>query len=144
MSYAQVFEHGTVNEQPALDFDDVASPIAGETKARVELVAHDWNADDDWQLFEATCRAVAIRVYHDETRGWETCDYVDPNRVRMRLTNDNGLTIEPRRYSAFWQRAAGKHGFLVADGWIENTDTKGGNAGKPLRRYRLKDAKDNA
>jgi hypothetical protein len=62
----------------------------------------------------------------------------------MRLTNDNGLTIEPRRYSAFWQRAAGKHGFLVADGWIENTDTKGGNAGKPLRRYRLKDAKDNA
>lgn len=47
-------------------------------------------------------------------------------------------TIEPRRYSAFWSRAAGKNGFLVADGWTTNDDVKGGNRGKPQRMYRLR------
>lgn len=122
-------EYVTVYMTPALDFP--SEPIEGDTKATVELVANDWMADRSWRLFEASCRYAA--EYHD--------GLVDPNLVRADLTNHNGdLCIEPRRYSAFWSRAASKSGFLTADGWTINDDVKGGNRGKPLRRYRLRTA----
>jgi hypothetical protein len=116
-------------------FDAISEPIAGDTKATVELVAGDWrpSADLDWRRFEAACRDVAL--WHGGPWG-----HVDPNLVRSRLTDESGLTIDARRYSAFWHRAASKNGFLVADGWVTNTDHAGGNAGKPLRRYRLREA----
>lgn len=118
----------TTFDQPALDFDAVSAPIEGETLATVQLVGNDWRADEDWTRFEDACRFVA-----------EGHIIVDPNHVRRLLSDPWGyLTIEPRRYSAFWSRAAGKNGFLVADGWVTNEDVKGGNRGKPLRRYRLR------
>ena len=116
--------------QPAIDFDAVSAPVDADTKAVVDLVATDWNADNDWRLFERECRLTA---YHRDGR-------VDPNRVRKRLSNEYGLTIEPRRYSSFWSRAAGRDGFLVADGWVMNDDKRAGNRGKPTRAYRLRTA----
>ena len=116
-----------------------SEPIVGETRATVELVANDWrrSTDEDWDVFESACRAVATwDGIYEGTDGLT----VDPNRVRSYLTAEHGLTIEPRRYSAFWALAAGKNGFLDADGWVINTDAHGRNQGKPLRRYRLRSA----
>lgn len=118
----------TTYETPELSLP--SAPIEGDTKATVDLVANDWRSDEDWLRFEAACYWVSAVA---EVRG-----EVDPNAVRHHLTNAHGLTIEPRRYSAFWSRAAGKNGFLVADGWVVNDDVAGGNRGKPLRRYRLR------
>ena len=115
----------TAYETLAIDFP--STPIAGNTLATVQLIAHDWRADEDWERFEEACRDCAHFLGH-----------VDPGWVRGDLSNEYGLTIEPRRYSAFWSRAAGKSGFLTADGWVINTDVKGGNAGRPARRYRLR------
>ena len=106
-----------------------SAPIEGDTKATVELVGNDWLADEDWAAFCDACIAAA----HFDFAG-----LVNPNHVRSRLSNTHGLTIEPRRYSSFWSRAASKNGFLTADGWVINDDVKGGNRGKPLRRYRLR------
>ena len=106
-----------------------SASIAGDTKATVELVANDWLADRSWRLFEASCRYIA--EYND--------DLVDPNLVRADLTNYSGdLCIEPRRYSSFWSRAAGKSGFLDFSHWGVNEDHEGGNAGKPCRIYKLR------
>lgn len=116
----------TTIDQPELSFP--SAPIEGDTKATVDLVAHDWRSDEDWERFEDACRRQA----------WWNGNRIDPNMVRQYLTNEHGLTIEPRRYSAFWSRAAGKNGFLVADGWVINDDVAGGNRGKPLKRYRLR------
>jgi hypothetical protein len=118
----------TTFDQPPIDFDAVSAPISGETKATVELVGNDPNADRDWEMFKEVV----------ERDAWSNDGKVSPNRVRNRLSNRFGLTIEPRRYSAFWSRAAGKSGFLDADGWTTNDDVKGGNRGKPQRMYRLR------
>jgi hypothetical protein len=122
-----------------------SSPIAGETAATVELVGSDWRSDEDWERFKAACHWVATDVYEppppNHTTMGRSYRVVNPNAVRAELSNEYGLTIEPRRYSAFWHRASkGKDAFLVADGWVQNTDHKSGNAGKPLRRYRLRDS----
>lgn len=113
-----------------------SAPIEGETKATVDLVANDWRSDEDWLSFVLAARSAAVPDYNDPVIRiiWR----VDPNVVRERLTNKHGLTIEPRRYSAFWSRAAGKNGFLIADGWTVNDDAKGHNKGKPQRMYRLR------
>lgn len=116
----------TTYETPELTYP--SAPIEGDTKATVDLVANDWRSDEDWREYERAVRWVASLDN----------GIVDPNAVRHELTNVYGLTIEPRRYSAFWSRAAGKNGFLVADGWVVNDDVAGGNRGKPLRRYRLR------
>lgn len=108
----------TTFEQDAIDFDAVSAPIEGETKYVVWSKANNWRSEENWAEFRHACYAVAVD------------GRVNPNDVRTKLTNRYGLTIEPRRYSAFWSRAASKNGFLVADGWTTNTDTKGGNAGK--------------
>lgn len=115
-----------------------SSPITGETAATVGIVANDWRGDEDWQRFKDACRQC---TFVDPAMWKSGSVYVSPNDVRAYLSNTHGLTIEPRRYSAFWHRASkGKDAFLVADGWVENTDRRSGNAGKPLRRYRLREA----
>lgn len=111
-----------------IDFDAVSAPITGEAKAVVEIVGNDWRSDPDWARFQDACYHVALFA----------SGHVDPNEVRTRMTNTHGLTIEPRRYSAFWSKAASKGGFLVKDGWTLNDDVKGGNRGKPQRTYRLR------
>src|SRR5690625_3970517 len=103
--------------EPALDFDAASAPVDADTKAVLDLVATDWNAAKDWSLFKRACYRAANA---DGGR-------VDPNHVRVLLSNEYGLTIEPRRYSAFWSRAAAKSGFLVADGWVVNEDKRGRN-----------------
>ena len=60
---------------------------------------------------------------------------VDPNRVRASLTNEYGLTVHPRMLSAQYGVLKARH--MIEPGeWTVNTDTRGGNAGKPLRTYR--------
>lgn len=66
---------------------------------------------------------------------------VDPNRVRARLTITNAdgstdLVVYPRLIGAVYHGLAHK-GALEFAGWIDSTDTRGGNAGRPARSYRL-------
>jgi len=59
---------------------------------------------------------------------------LDPNRVRTLLSNDHGLTVNPRQLSATYSSLRQK-GTIVPTGWTVNQDVHGGNAGKPLRTY---------
>jgi len=59
---------------------------------------------------------------------------LDPNRVRQLLSNDHGLTVNPRQLSATYSSLRQK-GTIVPTGWTVNQDVHGGNAGKPLRTY---------
>jgi hypothetical protein len=67
---------------------------------------------------------------------------IDSNRVRESLRNHDAmenLDVFHKRigaqYSALRQR-----GLIVRQGYIESTDTHGGNAGKPVPRWRLTEA----
>lgn len=113
-----------------LSLDDLPhAPVDADTQARVALVANDWRSDDDWQRFHAACMTASVNA--DQT--------VDPNEVRRLLTNEHGLTIEPRRLSAFWNRAGSRDGFLDYTGvWLVNEDRAGGNYGRPIRQRRLR------
>lgn len=67
--------------------------------------------------------------------------HVDPNRVRAGLTRENAdgssdLTVYPRLLGATYQALA-KKGVLEFVGWTTSTDTRGRNAGRPARSYRL-------
>lgn len=120
----------TTFDQPAIDFDAMSAPIEGETRSVVWSVANNWRAEENWVEFRHACYAVAVD------------GVVDPNAVRTKLTNRYGLVVEPKRYAAFWSKATSKAGFLDnipgPDGWTTNTDTAGGNAGKPIRLRRLR------
>jgi hypothetical protein len=59
---------------------------------------------------------------------------LDPNQVRTLLSNDHGLTVNPRQLSATYSSLRQK-GTIVPTGWTVNQDVHGGNAGKPLRTY---------
>lgn len=62
---------------------------------------------------------------------------VDMNRVRARLSDARGnLTVYPRVIGAVVQALATKK-VLLPNGYVVNTDHKGGNAGRPLRAWRL-------
>lgn len=63
---------------------------------------------------------------------------VNPNRVRAALSNRHGLTVPPRMLSATYG-VMRTEGLLERHGWIENDDTKGGNAGKFVGRWWLTD-----
>lgn len=83
-------------------------------------------ADPEYDLFVDAVR-------HDAYRHG---GFVSQNRVRDALSNDNGLTVNPRRYSGFWRRAR-------LDGWItapvsteENRDRRGRNLGKRSNLHR--------
>lgn len=111
-------------------FDALSEPIAGETKAVVESVANDYRADEDWRRFVVAVEMAAVESADGET--------IHVGVVRRLLTNEHGLTIYPRRLSAFWSKAASKAGFLDFDSWESNDDFAGKNAGKPQRVYRLR------
>ena len=114
----------TTIDQPELVYP--SAPIEGDTKATVDLVANDWRSDEDWRRFETACRASA-RIH----------GCVDPDLVRIMLTSHGELTINPRRLSAFYSRAVAQ-GLLEFSHWGINGDTKGRNAGRPARFYRLR------
>lgn len=98
--------------------------LFAEQRAVIDTVANDWRADGDWLRFVEACAYVA-----------DADGRVHVGDVRRRLSNEHGLTIFPRRLSAFWARAASKAGFLDVDGWQTNDDVKGRNAGRPQRVY---------
>jgi hypothetical protein len=57
---------------------------------------------------------------------------VSPNAVRVRLTH----TGVPSCVIGQTYRALRLEGRLIPDGWDTSDDVKGGNNGKPCRRYR--------
>lgn len=61
---------------------------------------------------------------------------ISQGRVRRALTNQHGLTVNPRLLSARYSvlRAQGR---IVRDGWTVNDDRDGGNAGKPQIQWRV-------
>lgn len=61
---------------------------------------------------------------------------IDPGRVRRALSNQHGLTVPPRMLSAAYS-ALRAQGVIKPDGWTVNTDTRGRNAGRPQRLWRL-------
>lgn len=113
-----------------IDFDAVdavSEPISGDTRSTVELVGNDWLADEDWRRFVAAVHGRAL---------WRNNE-VAPDDVRDALTGADGeLTINPRRLSAFYSRAVAQ-GLLEFSHWGVSGDTKGKNAGKPCRIYKL-------
>lgn len=100
-------------------------PADPATVSDVTAVSSDWRRDEDRARIVAAIRRVAMR---DGGR-------VDSNLVRAELTNEHGLTVNPRVLSASYM--ALKHaGVLRWDGeWTEIRDTAG-NTGKPQRVYR--------
>ena len=119
----------TAYETLAIDFP--SAPITGDTLATVQLVSRDWRAIEDWARFEEACRDCA-----EHERDHLGHAHVYPDHVRLLLTNPDGeLSINPRRLSAFYNRAAGKAGFLDFSHWSISEDTKGRNQGKPCRVY---------
>jgi len=61
--------------------------------------------------------------------------------VRTHLTRENAdgssdLVVYPRLLGAIYQALA-KKGVLEFAGWTTSTDTRGRNAGRPARSYRL-------
>lgn len=99
-----------------------------EQQAVVDAVASTpaHKADPEFELFIDACR-------HDAyTHG----GFVSQNRVRKALSNDNGLTVNPRRYSGFWARAKAQ-GYLSKSFTEEdNRDKRGRNLGKKSKIHR--------
>lgn len=63
---------------------------------------------------------------------------IDPDRVRARLSSDAGLQVYPRVLSAMYGHLT-RAGVLQFEGeWTRSQDSRGGNAGKPARIYRLR------
>ena len=61
---------------------------------------------------------------------------VDPGVVRESLRDLNGdLMVRPRSLSGAYSHLA-RAGVLTACGWTTNSDTRGGNAGRPQRLWR--------
>lgn len=100
-----------------------------QQQALVETVAatppHQDN-DPEFELFLDACR-------HDAyTHG----GFVSQNRVREAMSNDSGLTVNPRRYSGFWPRAR-REGYLSKQFTKEeNRDRRGRNLGKDSKIHR--------
>ena len=59
---------------------------------------------------------------------------VNPNRVRELLSNEHGLTVPPRMLSASYG-VLRSQGVLVRKGWVESTDSRGGNRGKLIHAW---------
>ena len=93
----------------------------------LDLIATDFAHRDDRAKVESAIRADAA-LHSGE---------INPNRVRAALTNDYGLTVYPRVLSAVYSSLA-RAGVIEHAGWTENTDRRGGNAGKPARLWRLR------
>jgi len=113
-----------------LDFgiDLPSRPVDEERRAILDLIA----GDDLHRRDRALIVEAIVHV------GRRNLGVVDMNEVRARLTNaDSGeLDVYPRVIGAVVNSLA-SHQVLVADGWIVNQDRRGGNYGKPQRRWRL-------
>lgn len=104
------------------------SPVDDDTADLLTLVAAGpLYGDDAEDRFLTACRADA----------GEHGGIVSINRVRERLTNQHGLTIEPRRLSALWNAHTGLGKAMVTTGeWETCTGSTSGNDGRPFRLRR--------
>ncbi len=60
---------------------------------------------------------------------------ISTNRVRAALSNEHGLTVDPRMLSATYSALAAR-GVIRSLGWLDtNDDHRGGNAGRPARAW---------
>ncbi|WP_430600299.1 hypothetical protein [Brevibacterium sp. K72] len=82
----------------------------------------------DQKRIEAAMRAVARA---DD-------GFLDPNKVRAELTNEYGLTVNPRVLSARY-RLLHRRRVIVHAGTTKNQDVAGGNHGKPMWLYEVID-----
>jgi hypothetical protein len=104
-----------------------SAPVADETAALLDLIAGD--------PLHAPDRAVIVREMVDVARA--NGGRVDMNVVRARLVDgNNNMVVYPRVIGAVVSALA-QRGVLVADGWTVSDDRRGGNAGKPCRRWKL-------
>lgn len=109
-------------------FDVPSSSVDERTAALLDLIAGDPIHAEDRRRIVAAIVAEA-KASHG---------FVDPNKVRIRLTNRAGvLTVYPSVIGAVYF-ALTRSGQLATAGWLVNQDHSG-NSGKPLRRYRLKE-----
>lgn len=109
-------------------FEIPSRPVDEDRRAILELIAGDpLHAGDREEIVRAI-----MAVAH------ANAGTVDMNEVRARLTHPvaDQLTVNPRVIGAVVNSLAA-HRVLVADGYIVNRDKRGGNYGKPLRRWRL-------
>jgi hypothetical protein len=100
------------------------APVDEDTADLLHLISSDVRKADDYATFLRVCETDA-----------ECHGYVSVNRVRKRLSNEYGLTIHPRTYSAFWSKACRKGGPMVTTvEWETCDDRRGRNGGKPQRK----------
>ena len=98
--------------------------VDDDTADLLGLIAEDPRKDDEYALFLRACWQDAMAHGH----------YVSVQRVRRRMSNEHGLIVHPRTYSAFWSRACAKGGPMVTTvEWDLNDDKRGKNSGKPQR-----------
>ncbi|WP_309132673.1 DNA methyltransferase [Brevibacterium sp.] len=83
---------------------------------------------DDQRRIEAAMRMVARA----------NDGFLDPNKVRDALTNQHGLTVDPRVLSARYSALAGRK-VIKRAGSIRNLDAAGRNQGKPMWLYEVVD-----
>lgn len=99
-------------------------PVDDETADLLSLIADDPRKDADYALF--------LRVCWQDAKAHG--DYVSVQRVRRRMSNEHGLIVHPRTYSAFWSKACAKAGPMVTTTeWDLNDDKRARNGGKPQR-----------
>lgn len=106
-----------------IDIFDAMADQQAVVDAVAETPAH--VADPEYALFVEACRTDAL------SHG----GFVSQNRVRDLMSNDKGLSINPRRYSGFWRRAR-KGGLLAFECSEENRDHRGRNLGKESKVFR--------
>lgn len=94
----------------------------------IELLDVISTSPEAWRIDERTRIVAAIATC------WECHGVIDPNIVRELLSNEHGLTVNPRVLSATWSSLRHR-GVIERDGWTTNDD-RNGNGGKPLRTYR--------
>ena len=95
-------------------------------EAVVDAVSHGIKADPEFDLFIDACR-------HD---AYTHAGFVAVNRVREALSNDHGLTVNPRRYSGFWRRAQLAGALSPPVSTEPSRDARSRNLAKESRIYR--------
>lgn len=103
-------------------------PVDNQTADLLSLVADEGHpsADREWAIYLDALHTAAATP--DSPAG-----VIKPNTLR-RLVRGR---VAPRRIGAFASRAA-RQGVVIFTGeWQTSDDTEGGNAGRPMRVYRL-------
>lgn len=102
----------------------------------LDLVANDVTHADDAARIRAAILADG-RAHHGR---------IDSNRVREALRNDDELgelDVYHKVIGAIYSALRSK-GYIVRNGYIDSTDKRGGNAGKPVPAWRLTESGWNA